>query len=137
MWGKPVFSRGSTHSSSYTLLPPTILLSSLCTSVHHYTTSKLEAENLERIKYVPSKNLGHIRTDLCHIYTRRSHLAQMLCTYPLIRYRPRFFDPGGHQTTYASIGNWHFFTISCHRQTYQNYEQSRQKLDTFSENKVL
>ena len=31
----------------------------------------------------------------------------------------------------------HFFTKSCHRLTYQNYEQSRQKLGTFLENKVL
>ena len=53
------------------------------------------------------------------------------------RYRPRFFDQVGHQTTYSSIGNRHFFTISCHRQTYQNYEQSRQKLGTFLENKVF
>ena len=53
------------------------------------------------------------------------------------RYRPSFFDQVGHQTTYASIGNRHFFTILCHRQTYQNYEQSRQKLGTFLENKVL
>ena len=40
-----------------------------------------------------------------------------------IRDRPIFFDPVGHQTTYAYIGNKHFFTKSCHRQTYQNYEQ--------------
>ena len=50
---------------------------------------------------------------------------------------PRFFDQVGHQTKYVSIGNRHFFTMSCHRQTYQNYEQSRQKLGTFLENKVL
>ena len=30
-----------------------------------------------------------------------------------------------------------FFTLSRNRQTYQNYEQSRQKLGTFLENKVL
>ena len=30
-----------------------------------------------------------------------------------------------------------FFTTWCHRQTYQNYEQNRQKLGTFLENKVL
>ena len=29
-----------------------------------------------------------------------------------IRYRPRFFDQVGHQTTYASIGNRHFFMPS-------------------------
>ena len=27
----------------------------------------------------------------------------------------------------------HFFTISCHHQTYQKYEQSRQKLGTILE----
>ena len=35
----------------------------------------------------------------------------------------RFFDPVRHETKYASSGNKHFFTKSCHRQTYQNYEQ--------------
>ena len=53
------------------------------------------------------------------------------------RYRLRFFDQVGHQTTYASIGNRHFFTLSCNGQNYQNSEQSRQKLGTFLENKVL
>ena len=38
--------------------------------------------------------------------------------------------------TYASIGNKHFYTKSCHHQTYQNYEQSRQKLGRIFENKV-
>ena len=38
---------------------------------------------------------------------------------------------------YASSGNKHFFTKSCHRQTYQNYEQSRQKLGTILEIKYL
>ena len=53
-----------------------------------------------------------------------------------IRVRPRFFDQVGHETMYAPSGNKHFFTKSCHRQTYQNYEQSRQKLGTILENKV-
>ena len=39
------------------------------------------------------------------------------------RVRPRFFDQVGHETMYATSGNEHFFTKSCHRQTYQNYEQ--------------
>ena len=39
------------------------------------------------------------------------------------RYLSRFFDRWAHETTYAYIGNKHFFTKSCHRQTYQNYEQ--------------
>ena len=49
---------------------------------------------------------------------------------------PRFFDQVAHETMYASSGNKHFFTTSCHCQTYQNYEQSRQKLGTILENKV-
>ena len=52
------------------------------------------------------------------------------------RYRPRFFDQVGHQIMYVYIGNKHFFTKSRYRQTYQNYEQSRQKLGTILENKV-
>ena len=44
------------------------------------------------------------------------------------RYRPRFFVQVGHQTTYAYIGNKHFFSKSFHHQTYQNYEQSPQRL---------
>ena len=35
------------------------------------------------------------------------------------------------------IRNRHFFTISCHLQTYKKYEQSQQKFDTFLGNKVL
>ena len=42
------------------------------------------------------------------------------------RVRPRFFDQVGHETMYASSGNKHFLTKSCHRQTYQNYEQPPQ-----------
>ena len=63
--------------------------------------------------------------------------AAASATYVSLRYCHRFFDQVGHQTMYACIGKKHFFTISCHRQTYQNYEQSRQKLGTFLENKVL
>ena len=46
------------------------------------------------------------------------------------RLGPRFFDQVGHETMFASSGNEHFFTKSYHRQTYQNHEQSRQKLGT-------
>ena len=56
--------------------------------------------------------------------------------YVQSRVRPRFFDQVGHETMYASSGNKHFFTKSCHHQTYQNYEQSQQKLGTILENKV-
>ena len=47
---------------------------------------------------------------------------------PGIRYRPRFFDQVGHETMSAYIENKYFFTKSCHRQTYQNYEQPPQRL---------
>ena len=43
-----------------------------------------------------------------------------------IKVRPRFFYQVGHQNMYVSSGNKHFFTKSCHRQTYQNYEQPPQ-----------
>ena len=43
-----------------------------------------------------------------------------------LRDRPRFFDQVGHETMYAFSGNKHFFTKSCYRQTYQNYEQPPQ-----------
>ena len=43
-----------------------------------------------------------------------------------VRVRPRFFDQVGHETMYVFSGNRHFFTKSCHRLTYQNYEQPPQ-----------
>ena len=45
-----------------------------------------------------------------------------------VRCLPRFFDQVGHQSMSAYIENKHFFTKSCHRQTYQNYEQTPQSL---------
>ncbi len=53
------------------------------------------------------------------------------------RDRQRLFDQVGHQTTNAYVGNKFLFTKYCHRQTYQSYEQSKQKLGTFLGNKVL
>ena len=53
---------------------------------------------------------------------------QFLYLYINNRYRPRFFDQVGHQTMSAYIEKGHFFTKSCHRQTYQNYEQPPQSL---------
>ena len=37
-------------------------------------------------------------------------------------------------SAYATIGNHRFFTTTCHRQKYQNYQQ---KLGTYLENKVF
>ena len=47
----------------------------------------------------------------------------ILVTDGYSRDRPTFFDQVGHETMYASNENKHFFTKSCHRYTYQNYEQ--------------
>ena len=44
-------------------------------------------------------------------------MTVVLCTCKLrlvVGDRPRFFDQVGHQTTNASIGNRHFFTILSH-----------------------
>ena len=77
---------------------------------------------------------------LSHVFVRGCWKHQLLfcCRYclpaMLPRDHPRFFDLVEHQTTYAYIGNKHFFTKLCHLQTYQNYEQSWQKLSTFLEN---
>ena len=66
-----------------------------------------------------------------------NYLRSLFCFSDLeSRVRPRFFDQVGHETMYASSGNKHFFTKSCHCQTYQNYEQSRQKLGKILENKI-
>ena len=50
----------------------------------------------------------------------KSQPSLYLCS-TRIRVRPRFFDQFGHETMYASSGNKHFFTKSCHRQTYQMF----------------
>ena len=38
-----------------------------------------------------------------------------------VRVRSRFFDQVEHETMYPSSGNKHFFTKSCHCQTYQKF----------------
>ena len=48
-----------------------------------------------------------------------------------IRYLSRFFDCWAHKTTYAYIGNKHFFTKSFRRQTYQNSKIILQKMPIF------
>ena len=66
-----------------------------------------------------------------------THVLQCLELDGRSRVRPNFFfDQVGHETMNASSGNKHFFTKSCHRQTYQNYEHSRQKLGTIVGNNV-
>ena len=54
----------------------------------------------------------------------------------LIRDCSRLFDQVGHQTTNASL-EISIFSLNNVCQTYQNFEQSWQKLSTFLGNKVL
>ena len=51
----------------------------------------------------------------------RKHCLLTLDKYKVVdsRYHSRFFVRIGHETAYADIGNHHFFTKPCHRQTYQ------------------
>ena len=44
------------------------------------------------------------------LYSMYSTYRKIVCMYIVIRYRPRFFDRVGHQTTLAYIENKHFFT---------------------------
>ena len=59
-------------------------------------------------------------------YKMVNHLVLLIRRDVYSRYRQMFFDQVGHQTMSAYIENKHFFTKSCHRQTYQNYEQPPQ-----------
>ena len=73
---------------------------------------------------------------LCRLVTKGQLISE--CLFDVnSRVRPRFFDQVGHESMYASSGNKHFFTKSCHRQTYQNYEQSRQNWAQFKKIKYL
>ena len=60
-----------------------------------------------------------------------------LLHYLLIYYLSRFFDHWAHETMYAYIGKKHFFTKSCHCQTYQNSKISWQKICSILGIKVL
>ena len=62
------------------------------------------------LQYIFSDSIDPLQTENTYIWR-------------LLRVRPRFFDQVGHETMYVSSGNRHFFTKSCYRQTYQNYEQ--------------
>ena len=66
--------------------------------------------------------------EMWYVYVAQSHSVQKLYMYVHIRYLSRFFDRGAHETMYAYIGNKHFFTKSCHCQTYQNSKISWQKM---------
>ena len=63
------------------------------------------------------------KVQCAHFGVYESQNLSLIYLYICIRVRPRCFDQVGHETMYASSGNKHFFIKSCHRQTYQNYEQ--------------
>ena len=69
------------------------------------------------------------------VATRENYILSLVATYVIyvklcmyIRYLLRFFDHWAHETTYAYIGNKHFFTKSCQCQAYQNSKISWQKM---------
>ena len=70
------------------------------------------------------------------------HWSQLHCRVQDLhnRYHPRFFDQIGHQTTSACIENKHFFTKSCHCQTYQPTKNGpifrKQSTSKFSKNAI-
>ena len=64
-----------------------------------------------------------------NLYRHTTYKLQIICVVCLyIRYCPRLSNQVEHQTTSAYFENKYFFTKSCHRQTYQNYEQPPQSL---------
>ena len=80
---------------------------------------------LLRTHWEPTGNLPE--THFLKIKDKNKFIIKILNSLSLkayIRVRPRFFDQVVHETMYASCGNKHFFTKSCQRQTYHNYEQS-------------
>ena len=87
-----------------------------------------------RTKTVPANGLNPVYNEEIFQFRKVSFSNTSI----QLRYRPRFFDQAGRQTTYLCIyGKEAFFTKKCHHKNYQNYEQSRQNLGTFLENNVL
>ena len=73
------------------------------------------------------------RNDWVNLVTREKvelvrYLSKKISRAIHTRYLSRFFDRWAHETMDASIGNKHFFTKSCHCQTYQNSKISWQKM---------
>ena len=66
-----------------------------------------------------------------HLFYWHANHIKLPTSDMYIRYLSRFFDCWAHETTYAYIGNKHFFTKSCHCQTYQNSKISWQKMPIF------
>ena len=91
----------------------------------YYVFSCMMAGNLHNI-YIHIEHIDqHYCQDNVYDNERDSYYNRLSQKNSIVaRCRPRFFDQVGHQTTYAFTGNRHFFTISCHHQTYQYNEQS-------------
>ena len=85
---------------------------------------KLSRKNPDFLFFpLPSKP-GSMKNDhLILIYFKFLFLCKNIFLELVHRVRPRFFDQVGHETMHASSENNHFFTKSCHCQTYRNYEQ--------------
>ena len=59
-----------------------------------------------RTKTVPANGLNPVYNEEIFQFRKVSFFNTSI----ILRYRPRFFDQVGHQTTYASMGNKHFIT---------------------------
>ena len=93
----------------------------------------INARSLTKIE----KILLLLKSKCIYINRKRPNKVFTMCVLLIlwdisIRYRPRFLDQVGHQTMSAHIENKHFFTKSCHRQAYPNYEQPPRSSSKFA-----
>ena len=68
------------------------------------------------------KSSNYFKTDVCQMYNLSIHF---IVYSPIDTFQDFLI---AHETTYAYIGNKHFFDKSCHRQTFQNSKISCQKM---------
>ena len=101
---------------------------------HSYSRASYDCEICNLKQFVLGYQTTTIICHNCHIsgmnyfFTEiKTNVRECFVLFLLqLRVRPRCFDQVGHETIHPSSGNKHFFTKSCHRQTYQNYEQPPQ-----------
>ena len=88
---------------------------------------------------IPSQAPGSATTmpaGRLHCTASRLFIRLSVCTM-YTRFLSRFFDRSAHETMHAYIENKHFFTKSCHPQTYQNSKISWHKICSILLNKVI
>ena len=75
-----------------------------CLFLAHISMPKLEKFFLSLELISSTFCLYHTKT-YPHHNSSRKYVPTKAFHHPSIKYRPRFFDQVGHQTTYASMGN--------------------------------